>query len=271
RCADLYRLPDAAPGQHHGRVRDRAVGAHVRIRLPHRSHSALAATRRLELADDLFRRGDSRLHAEGYLDGGSISRLHPARPVHGGIPGPELGRLQKDAGITAAAETHEEYMPTVEQRDEIHLPKGAVLFRQGDPGNEMFVVSKGRVRLTIGSEGNEKQVAAPGPGEFFGDLSLLSDTPRTATAVALEDSTLLVIGRDAFAMMVQDDLDIVFGMLNIQGKRLSLTNEPIQQLMEQLGRIRVAAHCLQRLIRSSDQSATTLDIGALAREVNLSA
>src|SRR5437899_460779 len=101
-------------------------------------------------------------------------------------------------------------MATLAEGDEYRVPKGAVIFRQGDPGHEMFVVSAGRVRVTIGSEGHEREVGTFGPGEFFGELSLLSDAPRTATAEAIEDTTLLAIDRAAFSMMVQDDLDIVF-------------------------------------------------------------
>src|SRR5512140_2141352 len=132
-------------------------------------------------------------------------------------------------------------MATPAQRDELRVPKGTIIFRQGDPGHEMFVIAAGRVRLTIGAAGHEKEVAVLGPGAFFGELSLLSDEPRSATAEAMEDSTLLAIGRDVFAMMVQDDLDIVLRMMNIQGQRLSQTDQPIQELVQRLGRVRVAA------------------------------
>ena len=160
-------------------------------------------------------------------------------------------------------------MATAAQRDERRVPKGAVIFRQGDPGNEMFVISEGRVRLTLGSDGHEKEIAMLGPGEFFGELSLLSEDPRSATAVAAEDTALLAIGRDVFAMMVQDDLDIVFRMMNIQGRRLSNTNQPIQELVQRLGHISVAAHCLRQVLKSGTSYPFTLDVAALATELQL--
>jgi len=160
-------------------------------------------------------------------------------------------------------------MATTEDRDEFHVPKGAVIFRQGDPGHEMFVVSEGRIRLTIGQEGHEKEVAVLGKGEFFGELSLLGGAARTATAQAVEDSTLLAIGRDAFSMLVQDDLEIVFRMMNIQGQRLSNTNQPIEQLMQKLGRVRVVAHCLKRLLGSGGQMPLTVEAAELARELGV--
>ena len=154
-------------------------------------------------------------------------------------------------------------------RDELHVKKDEVIFRQGDPGHEMFVVSAGRVRLTIGTAGHEKEVAVIGPGEFFGELALLSDEPRSATAEAMEDSALLAIGRDVFAMMVQDDLDIVFRMMNIQGQRLRQANQPIQDLAQRLGHVRVAATGLKRFLAAGVFPAA-LNAAELAREVGLS-
>ena len=162
-------------------------------------------------------------------------------------------------------------MVTAAQGDEVHVPKGAVIFRQGDPGHEMFVVSEGRIRLTIGTGGHEKEVAVLGPGQFFGELSLLSDEPRSATAEALEDSSLLVIGRDVFKMMMQDDLDIVFRMLNIQGQRLRHANVPIQELMERMGRLRIVANCLRRLAATNNQLPFTLEVDALAGDIGVTA
>jgi CRP/FNR family cyclic AMP-dependent transcriptional regulator len=156
------------------------------------------------------------------------------------------------------------------QREEITIPKGSVIFRQGDPGNEMFVISQGRVRLTIGTAGHEKEVAVFGPGDFFGELSLLSDEPRSATAEVVEDTTLLAIGRDVFAMMVQDDLDIVFRMMNIQGQRLSRTNEPIQDLMQRMGRVRIVAECLRRTWAPTTAWPATLDVAELGAAAGLS-
>src|ERR1700687_2352716 len=162
-------------------------------------------------------------------------------------------------------------MATPALHDELHVSKGSTIFRQGDAGHEMFVISAGRVRLTIGTGGHGKEGARLGPGGFFGGLSLLSDAPRSATAEAVEDSTVLAIGRNVFAMMVQDDLDIVFRMMNIQGQRLSQTNQPIQDLVQRMGRIRIAAHCLRRLAGSSNQLPLVVDTRQLAGELGLSA
>jgi len=159
-------------------------------------------------------------------------------------------------------------MKTAES-DELHVPKGAMIFRQGDPGDEMFVISEGKVRLTLGSGGHQKEIAVLAVGEFFGELSLLSGAARSATAEAIEDSTLLAIGRDAFAMMVQDDLDIVFHMLDTQGKRLSRANQPIQELVERLEWIRIATACLERVWSGNGKPSVPVDVDELAAELGI--
>ena len=158
---------------------------------------------------------------------------------------------------------------TTAESDELNFPKGTLIFRQGDPGEEMFVISAGKVRLTLGSGGHEKEVAIIGVGEFFGELSLLSGSARSATAEAVEDTTLLAIGRDAFAMMVQDDLEIVFHMLDIQGKRLSRANQPIQELVQRLEWIRIATACLERVWSGNGKPTVPVNLDVLAAELGI--
>jgi CRP-like cAMP-binding protein len=147
--------------------------------------------------------------------------------------------------------------------DEIEVPKGVVLFRQGDPSDTMFVVAAGRVRLTLGSGAEMREIGVLGPGEFFGEISLLSGETRSATAEVIEDSRLLVVGRDAFAMLVQDDLATVTRMLSEQGERLSRTNTPIQESLQHLARIRVIARGLQE-VGAALRLPATIPVAALA-------
>jgi CRP-like cAMP-binding protein len=153
--------------------------------------------------------------------------------------------------------------------DERHIRQGEFIFRQGEVGNEMFVIGDGSVRLVISTEdGHESDIGVFGKGEFFGELSLMSAAPRSASAIAAEDSVLLVVTRDVFSMMVQDDLDIVARMMGEQGRRLSRANEPITQLTQQLGRVRVAAHCLRHLLDGAAGPAS-FDAAKLVSEVGL--
>ncbi|MEE9117059.1 MAG: cyclic nucleotide-binding domain-containing protein, partial [Calditrichia bacterium] len=64
-----------------------------------------------------------------------------------------------------------------------------VLFHEGDPGAGMYIIEKGRVNITLGKE--EKLLAVLSDKEFFGEIALLSETPRTATATAVTNSSIL--------------------------------------------------------------------------------
>jgi CRP/FNR family cyclic AMP-dependent transcriptional regulator len=156
-------------------------------------------------------------------------------------------------------------------QDEITISKGTVIFHQGDPGDQMFVIARGRVRLTLGVGGHQKEIGTFGPGEFLGELSLLSDAPRTATAEAVEDSTLLAISRDVFAMMTQDDLEIVFRMMSIQGQRLSQTNLPLQDLTKRMDCVRIVAHCLRQLWAAEANCPVMISLPDLTAQLGLKA
>jgi CRP/FNR family transcriptional regulator, cyclic AMP receptor protein len=146
----------------------------------------------------------------------------------------------------------------------VEFPAGSIIFREGDPGDEMFVIERGRVQLLVGSGGHEQTVAVLGPGDFFGELSLLGGARRTATAVASENAALLPIRRDVFAMMMQDDLELVFRMMDGLGKRLRQTDQHVHGLASTLARARAAADLLRRFLAAGGQT-VNLDPEDLAR------
>ncbi|MFN8644372.1 MAG: cyclic nucleotide-binding domain-containing protein [Candidatus Binatia bacterium] len=129
-------------------------------------------------------------------------------------------------------------------RDELVVPKGTVICRQGDRGDSMFLIRRGRVRILLESAGQEADVAVLETGAFFGELSLLSEVPRSATAVALEDTTLLVVRSNVFAMMMQDDIDIVLRMLHTMGERLGRTDRQFRDILERHNYLRLLAEGL---------------------------
>ncbi len=78
--------------------------------------------------------------------------------------------------------------------------QGDIIFRQGDPGRVLYLVKSGQVRIFInGLDGTETSVILLGrPGDIFGELAVIDGLPRSATAVAMEATTVLVINREAF-------------------------------------------------------------------------
>jgi len=84
------------------------------------------------------------------------------------------------------------------------LRRGQVLCREGDPGEEMFIVRRGSFVISKPVTGRVEQVLARiGPGDFFGEMSLFDRAPRSATIQADSDATLLALDREALRRMTE--------------------------------------------------------------------
>ena len=84
--------------------------------------------------------------------------------------------------------------------DEVSVPAGKVLAKEGDPAHEFFVIVEGSI--DISKKG--KAVRTLGPGDFFGELAMLGKVPRTATATAATPVRMLVLGHREFTTLLVD-------------------------------------------------------------------
>jgi CRP-like cAMP-binding protein len=96
---------------------------------------------------------------------------------------------------------------------------GETIFRQGDPGEELFVVESGRLKITIQDDGRTIFSKDRGPGYLFGEMALLTGEPRTASIKALVDTETIVIGKKAFEEIVKRDPSVIDKLGNIIEKR----------------------------------------------------
>ena len=94
---------------------------------------------------------------------------------------------------------------------------GTVLAREGGTGNEFVVVLEGEVEVRRGDE----VVATLGPGDYVGEIALLDDRPRTATAVAKTSVVVEVISRPEFATLLADVPDVAAQIMATMAERLS--------------------------------------------------
>jgi CRP-like cAMP-binding protein len=111
------------------------------------------------------------------------------------------------------------------------FPKGTILFREGDAGEEMYIIETGRVKIFKRIDGIEKVLAILGKSEFFGEMSLLNKKPRSANAEVLEDARILVINNNTFESMVRANPEIAIRIMRMLAKRLEDTNVQIANLM----------------------------------------
>jgi CRP/FNR family transcriptional regulator, cyclic AMP receptor protein len=104
--------------------------------------------------------------------------------------------------------------------------KGETVFHQGDPGDALFILATGTVKVVLPSdEGAEPAIVAVlGAGEFFGELAILDGAPHSATIVALEPTETLVLNRDAFLALIDSEKDLrraLLASLAVEIRRLT--------------------------------------------------
>ena len=108
-----------------------------------------------------------------------------------------------------------------ERIDAVRFEAGEILFERGDPGESMYVVRSGRVEIFITNDtGHTVMLEQPGPGEFFGETSLLDGGPRTASARAVEGTDALVVDREDLFELFHLCPPAALDMLTATGKRL---------------------------------------------------
>ena len=115
----------------------------------------------------------------------------------------------------------EELRQFAEVTREKEYPKGSVILFEDDPGDSLFIVRDGRVKVVLVAEdGREVILGVLGVGEHFGELSLIDDQPRSAHVIAMEDSTLLVLRRDDFRRRVEATPLVAWSLLGELSRRL---------------------------------------------------
>ena len=104
--------------------------------------------------------------------------------------------------------------------------RGDAIMHKEDDGQSLFIVEKGSVRVYLPSlQGADLTLALLGPGDFVGDLSLLDGQPRSASADAMEDTSVLSLERSDFIELVRSSPDAAMAVMTVVAKRLRNTDE----------------------------------------------
>ena len=111
------------------------------------------------------------------------------------------------------------------------LQDGEKVFAQGEPGNEMYIVRSGMVEIYRVRDGREIPLTNLGEGEFFGEMALFDESPRSASARAKGDTELQVIDKDTFSSFITEP--IVWTILENMGKRIRQVDDKIEELSVQ--------------------------------------
>lgn len=108
---------------------------------------------------------------------------------------------------------------------------GQVIFHLGDPGGLLYLISRGKVKISHTTpEGQEVVLAILGPGDFFGELALLDDAPRSATAEALEVTETWTLHREEFINYLTDNPDFALHVLQTLARHIRRLNTQLADI-----------------------------------------
>ncbi|MFQ3619775.1 MAG: Crp/Fnr family transcriptional regulator [Spirochaetales bacterium] len=111
--------------------------------------------------------------------------------------------------------------------------EGDVIFRQGDPGDVMYILVSGAVELRIKVEKGEKLIkTVDTPHDFFGEMALVDGSPRSATAIAVKPTKLIVVDETQFEKIVLSNGKFAWKIIQVLSQRIRNSNLQISELVE---------------------------------------
>ncbi len=121
----------------------------------------------------------------------------------------------------------------------IDVPAGQAVFREGEAGQSMYIVETGAIEIRRAARGTQP-VAVLGPGDFFGEMAMLEDQPRFASALAREPTRLLRIERAEFADLVRQNIEIAVRIMRKLVARQRRTENQLAEALAEIARLRAS-------------------------------
>ena len=115
----------------------------------------------------------------------------------------------------------EELAQIAEIAEEQPMASGEQIFAEGEPGDALYLIVEGRVKVHKG----EKELVRLGVRDVFGEMAVLDSEPRSASVTAVEDAVLLKIGRDDFRDILTERPEIAMGVMKVLPRRLRETSK----------------------------------------------
>jgi CRP/FNR family cyclic AMP-dependent transcriptional regulator len=116
-------------------------------------------------------------------------------------------------------------------RNAVTMPRGAVIFAEGEEGTSMFVLIQGRADISVGGETLESAV----PGSLLGEMALVSSAPRSATVVASTECKLVPVDVKHFDLLARESPEFARHVMTVMASRLRHTNERLREALKEIG------------------------------------
>ncbi|NIM95026.1 MAG: cyclic nucleotide-binding domain-containing protein [Anaerolineales bacterium] len=167
--------------------------------------------------------------------------------------------------------TSEAVLENLARSSHIHqLEKGALLFNQTDPADEVYIVYSGCISLFLSTpDGRELVINEMHPGDCFGELALITDEPRSTGAIARESSEIISIPRETFIKGLEAEPELMRRVLKTTAQRLQVSSERESALAFLDSSSRIAKVLLQMDQQDSDYDVINITQEELAQHVGL--
>lgn len=157
--------------------------------------------------------------------------------------------------------------PSLENEVRVYR-KSDIIFEENAPGNEMYIVRSGKVKLVFGWQEQEIEVSTLEAGEYFGEMALIDTSLRSATAIALEDNTgLEVLNREGFIHMIRNYPEFALDMMQELTRRVRRGNILYSQVIREA----MAPFCPRNCLRKTMDSFIRASILHAEKELEVAA
>lgn len=112
-----------------------------------------------------------------------------------------------------------------------HFSAGASIFREGDIGEELFIIQSGQIKITKKTNEGEKTLVILSEGDFFGEMAVIDREPRSASATAIAETKCIVLNQEVFDNTMQNNINIVKKILRTMSSRVREANKQIENLL----------------------------------------
>jgi CRP-like cAMP-binding protein len=128
----------------------------------------------------------------------------------------------------------------VYEKHVVSVPEGRIVFNEGDAGSQMFVIIDGEIEIVKRTSAEaSKTLITLKKGDIFGEMALIDELPRSATAIAKKPGMLLVMDQELFFSMARTNADFAFKMIRVLSERIRKSNETISKLASDNRDVRV--------------------------------
>ena len=115
---------------------------------------------------------------------------------------------------------------------ETNFKKGNMIFKEGDVEDTMFFIKDGKVEISRKMGNAQQVISILGPNDFFGEMALLRKSPRSATATAIQDTTVTIFNRNQFLSLMSTKGEIALKIIDVLILRLKESNDTISKLIQ---------------------------------------